>query len=64
MSLPAIAFKGSAEDQCGWNIYYLCIMDILKQLVSLILPQSILEYFEVVKIEQSETLIEISLDEL
>ena len=34
------------------------------QLVSLILPQSILEYFEVVKIEQSETLIEISLDEL
>ncbi len=39
-------------------------MDILMQLVSLILPQSILEYFEVVKIEQSETLIEISLDEL
>lgn len=39
-------------------------MDLLRQLASLMLPSQILDYFEVVKVEQSATLIEISLDEL
>lgn len=39
-------------------------MDLLRQLAGLMLPSQILDYFEVVKVEQSATLIEISLDEL
>ena len=39
-------------------------MDLIRKMASLILPSSMLEYFEVVKVEESSTLIEISLDEL
>jgi hypothetical protein len=39
-------------------------MDLLHQLASLMLPSQILDYFEVVKVQQSSTLIEINLDEL
>ena len=51
-------FVGAAE------FYYLCIMELLRELASLMLPPEILDYFEVVKVEQSATLIEISLDEI
>ena len=43
---------------------YLCSMDLIRKMASLMLPSSMLEYFEVVKVEESATLIEISLDEL
>lgn len=39
-------------------------MDLLRQMVGLMLPSSMLDYFEIVKIEQSNALIEISLDEI
>jgi len=43
--------------------YYFCIMELFKQLASLMLPSQILDYFDVVKVEEGATLIEISLDE-
>ena len=45
------------------NFYYFCTMELFKQLASLMLPSKILDYFDVVKVEQGTTLIEISLDE-
>ena len=39
-------------------------MELFKQLASLILPSQILDSFDVVKVEQCPTLIEISLDEI
>nr|WP_281644368.1 hypothetical protein [Bacteroides zoogleoformans] len=39
-------------------------MDLLRELASLMLPSPILDYFEVVNVHQSTTLIEISLDEI
>ena len=45
------------------NFYYFCTMELFKQLASLMLPSQILDYFDVVKVEQGTTLIEISLDE-
>ena len=39
-------------------------MELFKQLASLILPSQILDSFDVVKVEQGPTLIEISLDEI
>lgn len=43
---------------------YLCSMDLIRKMASLILPSSMLKYFEVVKVDESATLIEIFLDEL
>ncbi len=43
--------------------HYLCTMNILNELGRMVLPNEKLEDFEIVKIEQSETLIDISLDE-
>ena len=45
------------------NFYYFCTMELFKQLASLMLPSQILDYFDVMKVEQGTTLIEISLDE-
>ena len=39
-------------------------MELFKQLASLMLPSQILDYFDVVKVEQGTTQIEISLDEI
>lgn len=38
--------------------YYFCIMKLFKQLASLMFPSQILEYFDVVKVEEGATLIE------
>ena len=43
--------------------YYFCTMELFKQLASLMLPSQILDYFDVVKVEEGATQIEISLDE-
>ena len=39
-------------------------MELFQQLASLMLPSQILDYFDVVKVEQGTTQIEISLDEI
>ena len=43
--------------------YYLCSMDILEQLARIVLPSELLDDFEILKVSQTETLIEIWLDE-
>lgn len=43
--------------------YYFCTMELFKQLASLMLPSQILDYFDVVKVEEGATQVEISLDE-
>jgi hypothetical protein len=57
-----VAQRKNCEDYNQKN-HYLCTMNILNELARMVLPSEKLEDFEIVKIEQSETLIEISLDE-
>ena len=48
----------------GKRFYYFCIMDLFKQLASLILHSQIFDYFDLMKVKQGSTLIEIRLDEI
>ena len=59
-----LGFNRLSGKLVGTNyFYYFCIMELFKQLASLMLPSQILDYFDVVKVEEGATLIEISLDE-